>query len=301
MPITLHPISRRRFLAGSVVAGISVAISRYGFADGASADPHRFALLSDTHIAADRKAHDRGVTMYDHLKQAIGEVAAMSPAPAAMIVNGDCAYHFGKSEDYQQFVGLIEPIRKAGWPIHLAMGNHDDRPNFWNALPGDSDRVKSLDDRQVLVIETPAADWIMLDSLDKTNSTPGILGKAQLDWLASELDHRKERKIIVMVHHQPDTRDKIEGLIDTPQLLETLLPRKQVKALLYGHTHEWRVEKREDLHCINLPAVAYVFKEGEPSGWTDAHVSENSLTLELHCLDKAHPKNGDTHKLAFRT
>ena len=132
-----------------------------------------------------------------------------------MLVNGDCAYLKGQSGDYQQFLGLIDPIRQAGCPIHLAMGNHDDRKNFWEALPADTDRVKEIEERQVLVVESPRADWVMLDSLDKTNSTPGILGDPQLQWLAKELDQRTKKPVIVLVHHHPATGEKTQGLIDT--------------------------------------------------------------------------------------
>ena len=300
MPITLPPITRRRFLAGSVAGGTALLLSRFALSEDRQADPNRIALLSDTHINADRSKRDGKVVMYDHLQQAIEEVKALDPAPAAMLVNGDCAHLHGLSDDYHQFVGLIEPIREAGCPIHLAMGNHDNRQNFWQALPADDNRVKEMDERQVLVIQTPRADWVMLDSLDKTNSTPGILGDSQLDWLAKELDGLTRKPVIVMVHHQPTDDPKVMGLMDTSKLLDVLMPRKQVKALLYGHTHVWRVEKRKDLHCINLPAVAYVFNPKEPSGWVDAHLGENGMTLELRCLDKSHPKHGDTHKLMWR-
>jgi 3',5'-cyclic AMP phosphodiesterase CpdA len=300
MPITLSPISRRRFLLGTLAAGAGVMVSRYTWADTPADGTLRFALLSDTHINADLAKVDRRVNMHDHLKQAIDEVLALQPAPLAMIVNGDCAHLMGNAEDYQQFFSLIDPIHAAGVPVHLAMGNHDDRQNFWQAAGADASRVKAMDDRQILIIETPIADWIMLDSLDKTNSTPGLLGAPQLTWLAAELDRRANRRIIVMVHHEPDTSAKVSGLLDTTELLGVLQPRKQVKALLFGHTHEWSVEKRDDLPCINLPAVSYVFKTGEPSGWVDAHVTVGALELELHCLDKAHPKNAEKHMLAWR-
>jgi 3',5'-cyclic-AMP phosphodiesterase len=217
-----------------------------------------------------------------------------------MLVNGDCAYLKGQSGDYQQFLGLIDPIRQAGCPIHLAMGNHDDRKNFWEALPADTDRVKEIEERQVLVVESPRADWVMLDSLDKTNSTPGILGDPQLQWLAKELDQRTKKPVIVLVHHHPATGEKTQGLIDTQKLLDVLLPRRQVKALLYGHTHVWKVEKREDLHCVNLPTTAYVFRPGEPTGWVDAFLSETGMRLELRCLDNTHLKNREKHDLIWR-
>lgn len=317
MPITLPPISRRKFLAGTMTAGAALLARRYSFgAPAAVVDPHRIALLSDIHIPADQRVTSRGVNMADHLRQACAEVLQLDKAPACAIVNGDCAYLKGLSDDYATLIELVRPLREAGIPLHMAMGNHDLRDNFWKALPADESRAKALADRQVLVFETPRANWIMLDSLEKTNSTPGLLGAVQLEWLAKTLDERASKPAIVMVHHnvpyvnapavtQPATTPAIfklkpTNLIDSKALLDVLLPRKQVKALFYGHTHVWHVEKREGLHVINLPAVAYVFTPGQPSAWVDAHLAENGMSLELRCLDPKHAWHGQKHELEWR-
>lgn len=300
MPISFHPISRRRFLAGSLAGGTALALGGFSLADDKPVDPNHFVLFSDTHVDADPMKLDRQVNMYDHLRQSVGEMLKLQTSPAAVLINGDCAHLQGQTKDYERFLELLDPIRKEGIPIHAGFGNHDNRERFWNAVPPDQQRAKSVEDRQVLVIETPRADWIMLDSLQQTNVTPGVLGEAQLEWLGKELDQRKARRVIVMVHHQPDEREKVQGLIDTKALLDVLLPRKQVKALLYGHTHVWRLEKRQELHCINLPAVAYPFDNVEPTGWVDVHLSDTGMTLELHCTDHSHLKNGDKHELTWR-
>ena len=57
-------------------------------ADEIGTDPHRLTLLSDVHIAADRSAHERGVTMYDHLAKVVVEVAKLDPKPAAAFIKG---------------------------------------------------------------------------------------------------------------------------------------------------------------------------------------------------------------------
>lgn len=300
MPITLHPVSRRRFLKGSLAAGLGLLAAPSLLADRRSADPHRLALLSDVHIAADRTAHERGVVMSDHLEQVVAEVAKLDPQPAAAFINGDCAYHLGLVGDYQTLLPLLQPLRDRGLPLHLEMGNHDNREHLWSTIPHSEAHVEPLEHRQVMIVEYPRANFFLLDSLDKTNHTPGVLGSKQIDWLAGALDQRADKPAVVMVHHQPDERPKPDGLTDTKALLDTLLPRRQVKALFYGHTHEWSVTKREDLHCINLPAVAYVFKPGQPSGWVDAHLTETGITLELRCIDVSHPKHAQRFDLSWR-
>jgi hypothetical protein len=83
--------------------------------------------------------------------------------------------------------------------------------------------------------------------------------------------------------------------------MAVLRPRKQVKAYLFGHTHVWQHEQDESgIHLVNLPPVAYVFKEGEPSGWTQATMKRDGLKLQLQCLDRKHKDHGQVLDLKWR-
>src|SRR5947209_5557475 len=137
MPIYLPPISRRRFLSGSLAAASGLVLGRRsaGLEKPAGSDSHRFALLSDIHIAADPAVRMRGVNMFDNLKRVCDEVAALGPLPAAVTIDGDLALARGASEDYTTLIDLLKPLRKAGLPVYLALGNHDDRGHFHNAFP----------------------------------------------------------------------------------------------------------------------------------------------------------------------
>jgi 3',5'-cyclic AMP phosphodiesterase CpdA len=203
-------------------------------------------------------------------------------------------------EDYVTVRGALLPLRQSGMPLYLTMGNHDDRENFWSALPGDESRMADVTDRQITMISTARANFFMLDSLAETQKTPGYLGDLQLAWLGRALDANREKPAIVFVHHQPDDRPKIEGLIDTNALYSVILPRKHVKALIFGHTHDWHFFTVEGMHCVNLPATAWVFKEGLPRGWVDLHLDENSATFEMHSLDRHHPSHGQMLRATWR-
>jgi hypothetical protein len=302
MPVTVAPISRRKFVAGAVAAGAGLLLrSRAIWAAEIASDPNRLALLSDIHIDGDRSAKDRGVVMLEHFRHVRGEVLALDPAPAAVFINGDCAHLLGRSRDYQVLLEELHPIRERGLPIHLTMGNHDNREQLWTTIPGVEEHVSVLPQRQVIVLEMPRANLFLLDSLQRTNFTPGALGVDQLHWLAEALDSHARKPAIVMVHHQPDDRSDTDGLTDTQSLLDALLPRRHVKALIYGHTHHWDVSHRKGLHCINLPAVAYVFRQGDPSGWVDAQVLEDGMTMELQCVDLTHRAHKQRVELAWRT
>jgi 3',5'-cyclic-AMP phosphodiesterase len=301
MPIHVPPISRRSFLAGSVGAAAALAGAGTLAAAGAPVDADRFALLSDTHVAADRTAMMRGVTVAHHLAKVVTEVAALSPRPAAALVNGDLALGVGEAGDYATLLDLIKPLREAGLPLHLTLGNHDHREHFRAAVPERERDKPAVADREAYVIESPRADWFVLDSLRKTNEVGGDVGEAQLHWLAEQLEARKDKPALVMVHHNPDEEDPSRGgLADTRALLDLLAPRRHVKALFFGHTHAWSLREREGLHLVNLPPVAYVFQAGLPSGWVDMKTTEGGATLQLRCVDASHRQHGEKHELRWR-
>jgi 3',5'-cyclic-AMP phosphodiesterase len=303
MPFHLTPHTRRDFLRRSVLAGAGLLTIPAWRALAAQTDPHRFALLSDPHIAADPAAVMRNVHLVDHLRAVVGEIGGLAEAPSGVFINGDCALDRGLAEDYATFTEQLKPIGAAGLPLHMTLGNHDDREVFWNSLRGAKPAVPPLAAKHVSIVESPRANWFLLDSLDVTKQTPGLLGDEQRAWLTKALDARTDKPALVMFHHNPVTGDpaKKTGLVDTPQLLEILLPRKHVKAVFFGHTHVWRQFEQDGLHLINLPAVAYPFKPEELTGWVDCKLREGGATLDPRAHDTQHASHGKVVELNWRS
>ena len=302
MPIHLPPISRRRFLATTLAAVGGLMVRRSWATESSKLDPARIALFSDTHLAGDKAKISREVCMWTYFEKARANLLAGEKLPSMLMINGDLALDNGQPADYETVIDGLRPFREAGMPVHLNMGNHDHRENFWKAIaPADTSKV--VDAKHVSIVETPGANWIMLDSLEETAKTPGLLGDAQLKWLGKSLDGLKEKPAIVIVHHNPNlvANPKIAGLKETKALMDILLPRKQVKALIFGHTHKWIHTKVEDLHLINLPPVAYPFGKGDVSGWVDVTMKETSATLKLNAVDPKHPQNGEVVELKYRS
>jgi len=299
MPITLPRISRRRFLT-SVVAGAATCLARDSLGQEPLCDANRFALLSDTHIAGDRTKVARGINMHDNLQKVVGEVLAAQPAPARVLVAGDLTLDKGTAEDYATLLGLLQPLRERGVPIHLALGNHDHRERFWQTLGEAEPKSSALRQKHVLIVSAPLVNWFVLDSLDRTDKASGTLGNEQLKWLADALDRAADKPALVMLHHYPDTGSIPTGLVDTGPLFEVLLARRHVKALVFGHSHVWKVDQREGLHLVNLPPTAYVFAASNPNGWVHARVTADGMTLELRCLDQRHAQHGQRVELKWR-
>jgi 3',5'-cyclic-AMP phosphodiesterase len=301
MPIHLPPISRRAFLARTLTAAAGLALAPRLLAADRQTDGDFWALLSDTHIAANRGLTYRNVNMTDHLNMATSDLMAFPQRPAGVFVTGDCAFEDGTMDDYGTFSDLLKPLREDGMPVHLTLGNHDNRERFWDVLTAERTANRPLADKQASFLPTPRANWFMLDSLEKTSYRPGMLGKEQVDWLAAALDQNADKPALILVHHNPGLLDsKVGGLEDSEALFKVIRPRRQVKACIYGHTHDWHVRQHESgIHLINLPPVAYVFEDGKPSGWVRAVVKDDHMQIELRCVIK-HRLNGEVKTLKWR-
>jgi len=301
MPICLPQLSRRAFLRRAALAGAAAALPPLSHAGwfGKARDRHTLAFFSDAHIDADAKSIHGGVNMANNLAACVRELAAWPVNPAAVIVNGDLALNHGAPEDYAMFGALLQPVRALA-PIHLSLGNHDQREHFWQAFPQDATRVESVPQKQAAVFASDRANWYLLDSLAVTAATPGRLGRPQLDWLGRQLVARPEKPAIVVCHHPLDDSG-LFGLADSLALEELLVRHRQVKAFIFGHTHNWNVAQHASgVHLINLPQTAYPFLAGRPSGWVRATLARDGMEVELRCLDPHHPEHARVQKLTWR-
>ena len=302
MPLHLPQLSRREFLKRAALAGAAVALAPQAHAGlfGKSRDKHTFAFFSDPHIAADATLKNSGVNMADNLAACVRELAAWPVKPATVIVNGDLAFKSGRPEDYATFGTLIEPVRALA-PIHLSLGNHDERENFWKAFSHDATKLKSVPQKQAAIFPSDFANWFLLDSLDVTDAGPGEAGSAQLDWLARGLELRRDKPAIVVCHHNLQTPGGTPGLKDTAAFEELFAQHRQVKAFIFGHTHNWHIETHASgVQLVNLPPTGFVFKEGRPSGWVRATLALDGAEFELRSLDPQHPEHAKVKQLKWR-
>ena len=300
MPFHLPPISRRRFLQSSIAAGAAFATAEHVSAASGSEKTETWALLADTHIAADPRTKRSNVNMAGHLEQVVSEVVGRRETLGGALIDGDCAFVEGAAGDYATLLELLRPARAAGLSVHLMLGNHDHRERFWEAVPGSKTSERPVESRHAGVVEGPVANFFLLDSLMETNVTPGKLGEVQIAWLGRELDARSEKPAIVFGHHHPVRQAQGTGLVDSAALFELLVSRRQVKAYVYGHTHHWRVARWEDIHLVNLPPVAYPFIGRDPSGWVEMNLRPEGATLVLNSIDRGHRAHGERVALDWR-
>ncbi len=296
--IYYQPVDRRRFLkqisvgAALVVVGLSTKAE-----DPAAAEkPFHLAVLSDTHIPADAKYENRKFLPWQNLETVVTQVR--EARPDAVIHCGDMARLTGEVEDYQAIKNLLAPLAEQS-PVFLGLGNHDNRANFLKSLNQDSPEDQGVTDKHVLLVDRPAVRLILLDSLLHTNVTPGFLGKGQRNWLDGFLKKSDDKPTVLFVHHTLGDADG--DLLDVDRLFSLLQLHPKVKAIFFGHSHEYSITKRQALHLINIPAVGYNFRDTEPVGWMDAVFTTTGVKLVLKAIGGSRERDGETTNLTWST
>lgn len=299
MPLHLPSVSRRTFIAqlgGAVVFGSALR------AGTGRVDPDRIAILNDTHIGG---KHPENSPHPAHLRETVAWLVGQERHPAAVIINGDLALNDGQAGDYEHFAKLITPLREAGIPVHLTLGNHDDRNIFYNVLKSEQPAAPPVVSRHLSVIPLPKANLFLLDSLQGTNVMPGLLGREQLAWLGRMLDAHPDKPALVFAHHNPrlggEEKYFAGGLEDSEPLWDLLVSRAQVKAYIHGHLHQRNYSRHREIHILDTPATSFVLRPQESTtGWTMAQLTDRGGEFTTLTHMKGHPWNGAVKKLAWR-
>ncbi len=259
-------------------------------AGAAEVDEGLIAILNDTHIGA-QQAADAAIPT--NLRNTIEWLLALPKRPAAVIINGDLALKDGRRGDYERFAKLIAPLQTAGLPLHLTMGNHDDREVFYEVLKQSSSAVES---KFVSMIELPGVNLFLLDSLKATMVTQGLLGEAQLEWLVKLLDSHADKPALLFAHHNPRLGGEPlhfpGGLEDSEPLWRAISTRKHVKAYVHGHIHHRNFFEHEGIHILNTPATSYVAdKKTSTTGWTMLRLTPEGAEATTHTHQADHAWN----------
>jgi len=185
---------RRAFLKLAGAGGVAflARASGAGAASVAARAELHLALLSDTHVPADRVSGHRGMNPWENARVAAAQVAAARPD--GVLVCGDVARLQGREEDYRELSALLAPVAAVA-PLYVALGNHDDRASFRRIFADTSGWHAPVDGKLVTVVEHEAVRVVALDSLLYVNQVAGLLGKAERP-IARVHDHVRESEAL---------------------------------------------------------------------------------------------------------
>ncbi|TWU24828.1 3',5'-cyclic adenosine monophosphate phosphodiesterase CpdA [Novipirellula galeiformis] len=301
MPVHLPALNRRRLLQ---VSGASMLLCGRSStaAEAAEVETDLVYLLNDTHIGEQQPEES---PVPSRLRKVVTELVNRPTKPVCVLINGDLALKDGQPGDYRLFAKLIRPLQDAGIETNLTLGNHDNREAFFGVMKEQRAEYSPVESRHVAIVETEHANFVLLDSLQKTMVTQGTVGTQQLQWLASALDRFQSKPAIIVTHHNPrlggDPLHFPGGLIDSEALWDVIGPRPWVKAYIHGHIHDRGYANHRGIHILNMPATSYVADpQKSTTGWTTAKLTATGVTLTTHTTDEAHRWNGETKTLTWR-
>jgi 3',5'-cyclic-AMP phosphodiesterase len=286
-------VNRRQFLKSGLVAAAGVAALGPACALGDDRNEHtRWAFLADTHIASDPENRYRGFYPYRNLQEVVGQLTC--DLPDGVVIAGDLARLRGEIKAYENVRTLLTPVSQHR-PIFLGLGNHDRRDDFSHVFEDGDSGIRTVEDRHVVTAIAGPMRLIVLDSLF-ANRMSGLLGHSQRLWLRDFLETCDERPTILFLHHRPAI-----DLLDTRLLYEIIGPATQVKAVVYGHSHRFRLSEYRGIHLINLPATGYNMSGSQPVGWVEAGLTTRGGEFTLHALGGNRRHDGRTERLHWRS
>ncbi len=291
-------LSRRRFFQLAGLATLAFPLRGWAALDTSGGD--EVVIINDIHITGipEEKIPANAKDDDDHLRATVKQILALPKKPAAVIINGDLALAIGTAADYAVVRELIAPLRDAGIPIHLTLGNHDVRDIFMQAFPEMKSASALKEHRHNSLIDLPSTRLILLDTLDQSPGPSGKLGAEQIAWILAKIDEVPTKQVVLVGHHTPqvggDPSHYKAGIVDTADFWPEVTKRPQVKAFIHGHTHEWTQALDSGIHVLSTIACAYVFnKNTNATGWTSARFNAHGFQLKLNTLETDHAWNGE--------
>lgn len=193
----------------------------------------KFIHLTDTHLV------EPGTALYGQdpqarLQAAVRSIQAEHGDAAFCLVTGDLT-HWGQPRAYE---ALHDTLSTLAMPVHLLLGNHDDRRGFqeqFAQVPRDADGFVQyavpLLDGQLLVLDT-----------NEPGVSHGVFCERRRAWLAAQLALGGDTPVWLAMHHPPfdvglPSMDAI-GLQDAAAFEAVVAPhRARLRHLFFGHVH----------------------------------------------------------------
>ena len=198
---------------------------------GASAVTLKIIVMSDLHLVPEGEL-SMTLDTAGRLEIAVDAINARYADADFCVLAGDLA-DLGQAEAYRRLQAILSKLTV---PVHITLGNHDDRPTFLavfgDEYAGETGHVDK-------VIDVKGYRVILLDS-SEPGRVDGVLEPGQIDWLRRKLVEAGDRPVIVILHHNANAlhinSDTIRILEDGP-FLDALQTHPDIRQVIAGHVH----------------------------------------------------------------
>ena len=189
--------------------------------------------------------------------------------------------------EVETFVALKERLKKFPLPVHLMLGNHDERSNFLKVFDG-ADDYGFVQHRLV----QSGQHFLFLDTLKGGPSSAGLYDEPRRKWLRAALAEAGDAPVYIFMHHPPfNIHHPLMDLIplEDGSGFGDILAGHNVRHIFFGHAHrtisgQWRGISYSALPGLNhqLPlvggSVATVYSD-EPPMYSVVHLNGDQITV----------------------
>lgn len=191
----------------------------------------KFVVLSDLHLGLPSQPVN-GLDTGARLAEAVQVVIRDHADAAFVLLAGDLADR-GEVGAYRLLRDHLAPLPV---PVHITLGNHDDRTAFLSVF---GDELDDPTGRISTVVDAGIHRIILLDT-----SEPGLVGgrlcQGRLAWLAARLDEARDRQVIVVQHHHANPLSlPVDDIIleNAADYLAVLQRHPDIRQVIAGHVH----------------------------------------------------------------
>ncbi|WP_225010148.1 MULTISPECIES: phosphodiesterase [Novosphingobium] len=208
------------------------------------------AQITDIHLGFEPDTPDE--FNRQRLDRVLAELAALEPRPDLLLLTGDLVDR-GDRASYER---LDEALQGLPFPVHFALGNHDERATFRAVFPD----VAFTDGFLQYAIEGGPLRLLVLDTLEEGRHG-GAFCETRAQWLAARLNEAPEQRTLVVLHHPPMevgipwmNTDPAEAWVE--RLAHVLRGRANVTGLICGHIHRAITARWEGHLVATCPSTA---------------------------------------------
>jgi len=218
------------------------------------------AQISDTHIDLENPI---GIARIENLERCVADINGLDPLPDILIHTGDLA-HNGTLGKYAEAERVLAALR---CPIHIAVGNRDDRAVVGSKFPAGRNIVPNTPFVQY-ALEAYPVRLIALDTLSETTNM-GDFCEVRADSLRRTLAEDATKPTAIFMHHPPFevTQSKYPWQYDSPEAIallgRVLDGRNNVVRAFCGHAHRDAAGTVAGVPMSTVPSVAVDLRLGD--------------------------------------
>ncbi len=193
----------------------------------------------------------------ENFQKALYHATSHHPDADALVITGDLS-DWGDKEDYERLKIALNGINI---PVHLCIGNHDERDIFLSVFPETADENGFVQS----VFDLPAGKGILLDTW-APDTHAGFYCEKRCAWLDQQLSELTDPAFLFM-HHNPvpigiAPMDKI--MLQDAEAFGTVIKKhaSKIRHIFHGHCHLPL--------CGSLHGVPFSAPRGtNHAGWAD--------------------------------